>query len=325
MQANRYPGHVPVELAFPPPPVLDARPALDGLSARWLAELATQGRSAATLRAYRGDLLAFHRWARTAGLQHWLQVTQDALWAFLAAEHLREIGLRLLARRAGTLRNLLQFGRRLGHELVDPPLRTRQPSKLAITASREDIERLLRRLRSDDFFGARDRAVVEMLYGTGVTSRECCDLDVDHVDMQAGLLRVESAHRQRRHVPLSVHVLEALRAWLALRRSAQAKASQLALFTSAGGHRLSQDTLAEIVARRSIAAGIVPPLSPRVLRNSFGVHLFEGGAAEHQVAALMGISLLRAEDLQRSTDPHKRRSSAALRELTAGRVPPVSQ
>lgn len=313
--AGRYPGLVDLTLHFPAAPVLDQRGQLDGLSREWLADLALHGRSPSTLRAYRGDLLTVTAWARRAGFVHWSAIREPQIAAFIAAQHADNVGLRLIARRIGTVRGLFRFGIERGHELELPRIRTKYPSQLAAVADHEHVARILRSTRGQDFFALRDRACLEVLAGAGVTSSELCALDVDHVDLHEALLRVEAVHRTPRRVPLAVSILEALRAWLPARRTIQAARDHLALFCSAGGYRLSQDALSTLVTRRSLNCGIVPPLSPRSIRNAFGVRLFEAGASEAQVAALMGISMIRAEDLHRATNPHRRRASDALRRL----------
>lgn len=320
--ATRYPGGVPIELFFPERMAVQSRAPIDGLSTSWLARLATDGRAASTLKAYRGDVVAFQDWARANGVRHWAQVDTAIVASYLASEHAREIGLRLVARRVNTIQALFRHAITLGHELLALRIRPKEPEKLAITARPEDIDRVIRCLRGDDFFAVRNRAVLEMIYGCGVASNELCDLDLDCIDVKTATLRVESRYLLSRRVPVNRRTLDAVRAWLAIRRSVSVQGSELALFTSAAGFRLTQDSLGMLVVRASIAAGIVPPLTPRSLRNSFGVHLLEHGADESQVAAMMGLSLRRAIQLRRATDPRTRGAGAALRALSDARADP---
>jgi len=314
--AAHVPGLVPIALELP-----DSLGQLDNLSASWLASLAVAGRSPATIRAYRSDLLRFLTWGILRGLRTWPAVDTAVLAAFLGDERARGIGLRLVARRSCTIRAAMAHAADLGHRLAVPVVRTRQPSPLAVTAERSAILRLLRSIRGEDFFALRDRAAIELLDATGITAAELCALDVDSLDLAGALLRVQSRTLISRRVPVRVSALEALRAWLPFRRAAPYHSHALALFTSGAGYRLTEDALSTLVGRRSIAAGIVPILTPRTIRNSFGVHLFESGAEEHQVAALMGISFRRAADLHRATNPHRRRSQASLRRLVNREAP----
>ncbi len=318
--ATPQPGTVPLALLFPRRLSLHDRQPLDELSRSWLAALALRGLTPATLRAYRGDIECFLAWAVPLGLRSWSEVDSDRLWAFLAKERTREIGLRLLSRRATTIRALFRFGvDEKGFSLPALHVRTKQPMRLSATVQYAEIARVIHACRGMDFFSVRDRAALEVLYGCGVTAREFCDLELDYIDFESALLRVESKYLYPRRVPINVNALDAIRAWLAVRRTVQVKGSAFALFTSANGYRLTTDGLSTLVERRSIAAGIAPPLTPRTIRNSFGVHLYEGGADDHHVAGLMGLSFRRAASLRRSANPNRLQGGRAIRAVQKDR------
>jgi site-specific recombinase XerD len=302
-------------------------PPLDDLSTSFLAELALCGRAPTTLHAYRRDLIFFQRWARRgASLESWDQITNDVVVRFLSTEHERGAGLRLIARRIAVIRALLVHATLKGFTVPKITIHSKQSRPLPMSHSREDIANAIRCARGEDFFSLRDRAVLEILYGSGISSAELCALDVDAVDLQQALLRVDSKFLVGRSLPLHARAMSALRAWLSVRRAVPGGQSALALFVSAGGYRLGQDALSTICQRRSAAAGVVPVLTPRTIRNSFGVHLFDGGAQEHEVAALMGLSIRRAEDLFRAAHPLRRRGGEIYRKfLETTREPPSSQ
>jgi len=312
--AHAIQGTVPLALSFH-----GLHGKADAASAAWLADLAVAGRSAATLRAYLGDVLAFLAWAVARGVTSWARCDHATLAAFIASEHARGVGLRLIARRVSTVRAVLRHARSQGHDVVVPVIRTRQPVDMPATVSAEDIARVIRACRGDDFFAVRDRAALELLYGSGITSREFCALDVDCLDFARLVLRVDSDPQAVRVVPINRAAVESVRAWLVVRRPASRTGSDLAMFVSAQGFRLTPDSLATIVQRRSIAAGVVPILTPRLIRNSYGVHLFDRSADESQVAALMGLSVRRVSELRRATNPNTRSVGPHLRSLTDAR------
>jgi len=309
------PGGVRVALEFPARSPLHARQPLDGLTLGWLQELAVRGRKPATIEAYRGDVLAFQNWARGRGIDDWRQVDDDSVAAFLAAEAAREIGLRLMARRVGTLRALFEHALDLGHTLAQITLRTRQPSKAPTFPEQAELERAMRVCSGADFFAIRDRALLELLCATGLTLREIRALDLDDLDMARGFVAVNCRRFRSRRIPIAPRVVEALRPWLRVRRTASLGKDALAVFTSAHGFRLKLGSITELVARRSIAAGVVPVLTPRAIRMSVAVHLFESGADRDQIGRLLGLSRARIEDLRRLSDPARRRNLQAFRTI----------
>ena len=129
----------------------------------------------------------------------------------------------------------------------------------------------------------RDDAVLEVLYGSGLRVSELCGADVDAVDLRAGAISVWGKGAKQRRVPLSEPAVDALRAWLAIRRDVVDPHAGAALFANERGKRLTPRDVRRIIDRRAAR-----PTHPHALRHSFATHLLDGGADLRVVQELLG-------------------------------------
>jgi integrase/recombinase XerD len=158
-----------------------------------------------------------------------------------------------------------------------------------------DVERLIE-LPSSDLLGRRDRAILEVLYGTGVRISELAALDVDDIDLDGGSVLVRSGKGGKgRVVPVGRAAREALRDYLGVTRPELAKklkggpaAHRAALFLNARGGRLSRQGCWKILKAYARAAGLEEKVSPHTLRHSFATHMLDGGADIRVVQELLG-------------------------------------
>lgn len=144
--------------------------------------------------------------------------------------------------------------------------------------------------------GARDHAMLEVLYGSGVRLAELCGLSLDDVDFGAGTVRVLGKGNKERVVPLSAPALEALRHWVLVRAELLAKPRPKqdpeALFLNYRGGRLSTRSVARHLDKYVRALGLDRKLSPHALRHSFATHLLAGGADIRSIQELLGHASL---------------------------------
>jgi site-specific recombinase XerD len=129
----------------------------------------------------------------------------------------------------------------------------------------------------------RDDAVLEILYGSGVRVSELCGLDVDAVDLGRAAITVWGKGSKERRVPLSDPAVEAVRAWMGVRRDVVPSSAGSALFGNERGQRLAPRDVRRIIDRRSPR-----PTHPHALRHSFATHLLDGGADLRVVQDLLG-------------------------------------
>jgi len=261
----------------------------------WLA--VEKGRAANTLAAYRRDLVAYEAWLRsrhtTVG-----DVAGHDLAAYVA--HLREAGKApaSVARALVAVRSLHRF--LLDEELAerDPGVDLdvpRVPAGLPKALSEADIESLFAQVRGNEPVALRDRAVLEVLYGTGARISELVGLSLADVDPASKLLRVFGKGSKERVVPLGRMALGALVAWLGPQGRGAFEPQQWArrgdaeaVFLNQRGGRLSRQGAWGIVRRYGDDAGLGDRLSPHVLRHSCATHMLDHGADIRAVQELLG-------------------------------------
>ncbi|WP_017591282.1 site-specific tyrosine recombinase XerD [Nocardiopsis potens] len=266
----------------------------------YLDHLAVErGLAANTLASYRRDLRRYAEFLAERGIGSLAGVGPEDVAAFL--RRLREgdadhppLGSNSAGRAVVAVRGLHRFALREGIARTDPaeeisPPRPRRRLPKAVPLS--DIEALLAAAGvSGDARGLRDRALLELLYGTGARISEAVGLDVDDVaGDSAGVVRFRGKGGKERAVPIGRFAQEALEAYLVRGRPALAAAGRgvPALFLNARGGRLTRQGAWAVLRAAAARAGL-DEVSPHTLRHSFATHLIDGGADVRVVQELLG-------------------------------------
>jgi integrase/recombinase XerD len=255
-----------------------------------------------TLKSYRRDLRRYAGWLTTHGVDSLEEVREDTVTGFLVA--LREgdadhppLSAGSAGRTVVAVRGFHRFAVREGLSQVDPSAAVRPPApakRLPKALPLTDIERIL------DAAGApgtalalRDRALLELLYGTGARISEAVGLDLDDLDLtdEGGatvLLRGKGG--KERMVPVGSYAREALDAYLVRGRGGLAGLGKglPAVFLNARGGRLSRQSAWTVLVKAADRAGVSAEVSPHTLRHSFATHLLDGGADVRVVQELLG-------------------------------------
>jgi len=267
---------------------------------RFLDHLTVErGLSENTLHAYRRDLdryVGFLRHRDVVDLGAVDEVTVRSFVASLSAStHGPEAAPYRASSVARTLSAVRSFHRFLVREGVtdhDPAARVappRLPRSLPRPLPVDDVRRLLEAPDESTPAGLRDRAILELLYGSGLRISELTGMDVDDLDLEQGSLRVLGKGGKEREVPLGSFGRDAVGAYLTRGRPALATAaSRGALFLNARGGRLSRQSCARLLGRYVRLAGIDRRVTLHTLRHSFATHLLEGGADVRVVQELLG-------------------------------------
>ncbi len=219
-----------------------------------------------------------------------------SLRGFLA--HLPRSGLARssIARKLAAIRTFLRYLVREGRLAANPAraLQTpRVPQRIPERLSEEEVDRLLSAADGTSALSRRDRAIVELLYATGLRVSELTGLDRDDVDPEALLVRVLGKGGKERIVPFGEPAREALEAYRVERPALSAKGPGTeALFLTARGGRLSSRSVHRVVRRYLAAAALRGGLSPHSLRHAFATHLLERGADLRAIQELLGHSSL---------------------------------
>ncbi|CAN5590013.1 tyrosine recombinase XerC [soil metagenome] len=250
-----------------------------------------------TQAAYGTDLDQFVVWARRGEIADLLQVDRRVLRRYVA--HMSERGLarRSIARKTSALRSMLRWAQL--HGLID----TNPADDLAAPKLDKPLPRVLKASEAawlcelppdDDPVGIRDRAVLEVLYGSGLRVSELCGLDLDDMDLAENHVTVMGKGRKERRVPLSDPAGRALGSYLDARVSLSERAGETrgmsdrhALFLNVRGTRLGPRSVRRILDRYVDAEG-ARHVNPHALRHSFATHLLDNGADLRAVQELLG-------------------------------------
>jgi len=253
------------------------------------------GLSANTLAAYRGDLLAAEQMLRARG-RDLLGATREDLYALLAARSAGGANPRSSARLLSALRRFYRMQVRQGAIGEDPTALIESPKlgkPLPKAISEREVEALLAAPGNEDPVEVRDRAMLELIYATGLRVTELVTLTTDQVNLRQGVLRVRGKGSKERLVPIGELALQSLQCYLDQARPALLKGrGSKDLFVSARGSAISRQMFWSLVGKYAARAGIQRSLSPHGLRHSFATHLLNHGADLRTLQMLLGHSSL---------------------------------
>lgn len=277
---------------------------------------AERGASPHTLKNYRIDLAQFLAFLQKTGLASaegggidLEKVDHVAIRAFMAHLQGRGLSKASQARKLATLRGFFRYLSKRGvlrgnpARLVSSP---RPPKRLASHLEVDEVFQLLEAAKGEKPLALRDWAILELLYASGVRVGELVALNLQDLDLRAGLLKVKGKGGKERIVPIGRKALEALQAYLAkrheLRSKFQAPSSKLeaqrstpgtwnveqALFLNARGGRLSARSVGSIVLKYLGRSGLGRKITPHGLRHSYATHLLGAGADLRAIQELLG-------------------------------------
>lgn len=259
------------------------------MAALWLED----GLTSNTQAAYRRDLVLLDAWLHQAGVASLDATTEQHLLAYMAAKH--DVTRSTTAnRRLTVFKRYFRWALRERRSTVDPTLRlrsARQPLRVPKTLSEAQVEAMLQAPDVQTPLGLRDRAMLELMYASGLRVSELVTLKSVHASLNEGILRVTGKGSKERVVPFG----EEAHAWMVryLREARSAilgRQSSDALFVTARGEGMSRQMFWRIVKVSALKAGVTAPMSPHTLRHAFATHLLNHGADLRAVQLLLGHS-----------------------------------
>lgn len=244
-----------------------------------------------TLAAYRQDLGKFSRFCQQRRLAP-ARAERQQVVDFLGTLYQQGLDSRSVARVLVTLRNYFRFLRQEGRLRREPTEHIEAPrtwKRLPKFLGLDEVERLLAAPEARTARGLRDRAMLEVLYATGLRVSELVNLRVADVQPDAGYLRCLGKGSKERVVPLGKQALAALDAYLRRARPQLVRRRPSAhLFLSQRGQAMTRQNFWRLLRQRARQAGLRARLTPHVLRHSFATHLLERGADLRSVQLLLG-------------------------------------
>ena len=251
-----------------------------------------KGLSKNTLDAYGRDLAKFLIYLGAQRITSWREVDAMRIRAFIGSLRSAGLGPRSIARHAVSVRRLLAFLQseaRIQSNSMPEVLLPAAPRRLPHTLSGEDIGKLLAQPDSSTPLGARDQAMLELLYATGLRVSELVTLEMRNVSFQGDYLTVKGKGSKVRPVPFGRWARERLDAYIkqARPRLLKGKSSPFVFINRSGKH-MTRQGFWKLIRHYTLTAGIDKRVTPHTLRHSFATHLLEGGADLRAVQAMLG-------------------------------------
>ncbi len=254
----------------------------------WIEE----GLSENTQKAYASDLAHFADWLAKACSKNLLEADSGSIEAYLALKFRQKASGRSMARLLSSLRKLYRFLLREGQVGEDPTLVIDAPHigrPLPNTLTERDVESLLQAPEPEEVLGCRDRAMLEVLYATGLRVSELVGLGLDQVNLRQGVVRVMGKGSKDRLVPLGEEAEDWIGRYFKTARPVLLKGRPSDdLFVTDRGAAMTRQAFWYLIKRYALRAGISKPLSPHTLRHAFATHLLNHGADLRVVQMLLG-------------------------------------
>jgi integrase/recombinase XerC len=257
---------------------------------RFLAHLSLERRlSEHTVIAYRRDLVCLAEFCDREEIARWRDLKVHHLRRYAALSHASGLNPRSIQRRLSGARSFLKYLIREGAAVQNPAIGVSAPRAARRLPTTLDVDQMahLLEIKGDDPVTVRDRAMLELLYSSGLRLGELIGLDLGEVDLADGMARVTGKGRKTRLVPVGREAREALRAWLKVRESF-ASPGDKAMFIGVRGQRISARSVQARVSYWARRSGLGQRVHPHLFRHSFATHLLESSGDLRGVQEMLG-------------------------------------
>lgn len=251
-----------------------------------------KGLSKNTLESYKRDLKQFVAYLRKSEQSKIEEISRQNIVSYLMV--LREQGkaTSTISRSMASIRAFFQFLLRDQKIISDPSIHLETPKierRLPKVLSIAEVEALLQAPQSSTAFGQRDRAMLELLYATGIRVSELISLSLEDVHLQMGFVKCLGKGSKERVIPLGRVAIESLEQYIQVgRHKLDKKKRSKALFLNHHGNPISRQGFWKIIKKHAKDAGIEKDIMPHTIRHSFATHLLENGADLRSVQEMLG-------------------------------------
>jgi len=245
--------------------------------------------SSHTLRAYRKDLEEFSKFVNIKPED----VELADVRGFIAEQIKSGLNKTSVSRRLASIRSFFKFLYREGYKRTNPAKlvsKPKLPKLLPRFLSVDDAFALVERPAGTGFLPARDRAILELLYSSGLRVSEISSLNIDDINTKEGFLKVKGKGRKERMVPVGSKAIDAIKSYMVERIALKSK--DRFLFLNRTGKGLSDRGVRRLVVKYARMTGISGKIGPHALRHTFATHLLQGGADLRVIQELLGHSSL---------------------------------
>jgi len=212
--------------------------------------------------------------------------------SYLANQQGRQLARTTIVRRLSSLRSFFKYLYKRGYLETDPTSAVSSPKiqrKLPDYLEISEIEALLSIPDKNDIIGLRDRAILELLYSTGMRVSEMLALDLSDIDHSSAIVKVRGKGKKERIIPIGSYAMSALNDYLKIRDKLKVKRSNQALFVSERGNRIPDSkSINRRISKYAKSAGIKKNVTAHTLRHTFATHLLNAGADLRSVQELLG-------------------------------------
>ncbi|MDE0155853.1 MAG: tyrosine recombinase XerC [Gammaproteobacteria bacterium] len=256
-----------------------------------------------TRKAYAGDLAFFLNYCRQLDVVSWQDLDGRQVRGYITQRHRQGTGGRSLRRNLSSIRAFYKYLLSRGEVTKNPAEGITTPKtekRLPKTLDVDQTSRLVE-IKGDKALTLRDRAILELMYSSGLRLAECVSLDVYSVDIRDGLVTVTGKGNKTRKVPVGNYALEAVSSWLKVRPQLAAL-DETALFVSTRGKRLSARSVQQRMRHWALKQGMDTNVHPHMLRHSFATHLLESSGDLRAVQELLGHADISTTQVYTSLD-----------------------
>ena len=242
-----------------------------------------------TITSYRRDLDCLAKFCDQEDVAAWRDLRSHHLRSFASLAHARGLNPRSIQRRLSGVRSFMKYLIREGHLKQNPATEISAPQTPRTLPNTLDVDQMaaLLEIKGNDPVTIRDRAILELLYSSGLRLAELVELDPADVNLDDAVVRVIGKGEKTRLIPVGRKALAAIKEWLQ-HRPEMAKPDEAALFVGVRGHRISHRSIQSRVRHWAIKAGIPQRVYPHLFRHSFATHMLESSQDLRAVQELMG-------------------------------------
>lgn len=246
-----------------------------------------------TLQSYKRDIDQYIAFLTEMSIKSFKNTNKTTVITYLMSLQKKGRATSTISRNLASLRSFYQYLFRIGEIESDPTVNLESPKiekKLPQVLSTKEVELLLDQPKCTDLKGFRDKAMLEVLYATGIRVTELISLDIDDINLDVGFIKCNNGVKER-IVPLGTIAVSSVKQYLNKARSLIIQTlNEKALFVNISGKRLTRQGFWKIIKQYKNQAKITKEITPHTLRHSFAAHLLENGADLRSIQEMMGHS-----------------------------------